>query len=285
MPLRLEATAPHLWYLPTEQPPFDALLRQAKQLILPEEFARSRRFLNDRARDSYLATRAFVRLVLSQYVDVPPASWKFCANPYGKPEIASPEAARSMRFNLTNTDGLLACVVAHDREVGVDVEALDTRADVEKIADRFFSVSEATVLHGLPLAERRRRFFETWTLKESYVKARGLGLSIPLEKFAFLDGPNADIEIKFDPSLGDDPGNWHFSLPRLFDRHVIAVALARRPDEKPAQWRAAVELVIKPFTERVYESAMGTERVAHNFKAADPSEDRTEFATCTGRGK
>ncbi len=198
-------------------------------------------------------TRALVRTVLSQYIDVSPKSWKFQANAYGKPEIVQPAAGRSLRFSLANTDGLVTCAVALGRDIGVDAEMIDSTVETDEIADYFFAPTEVVALRALPPAEQRYRFFEFWTLKEAYIKARGLGLSLPLEKFAFVAPKGKPIEIVFDSSLlddeglVDDPRNWHFSLSRPIKSHLIAVALARLPAEEQASWRAAIELIIKPF--------------------------------------
>jgi 4'-phosphopantetheinyl transferase len=199
-----------------------------------------------------------VRTVLSQYIDVSPQSWSFLANAYGKPEIATPSAGRSLRFSVANTDGLVTCAVALDRDIGVDAEVIDSTVETEEIADRFFARAEVSDLRALPPDERPYRFFEFWTLKESYIKARGLGLSLPLEKFAFVVQRRRSIEVVFDPSIVDDQGlvedprNWHFSLLQPIKSHLIAVALGRLQTEARVSWREAIELTINPLKQFAY---------------------------------
>ena len=72
-----------------------------------------------------------------------------------------------------------------NEEVGIDVERFDRRCDMEAIARRYFSALEIQELMSLGMGDRPARFLEYWTLKEAYVKARGLGLSIPLDSFYF----------------------------------------------------------------------------------------------------
>jgi 4'-phosphopantetheinyl transferase len=79
-------------------------------------------------------------------------------------------------------------------------------------------------LRALPLSQQRARFFDFWTLKEAYIKARGLGLSLPLERFWFTVSAGA-IGIDIDPSLGDHPARWRFTLRAPSPRHVIATAV------------------------------------------------------------
>jgi 4'-phosphopantetheinyl transferase len=138
-----------------------------------------------------------------------------------------------LRFNLSNTRGLIVCLVARDREVGVDVEDTHRHGETVAIADRFFSPSESASLNKQPLHKQRDRFFDYWTLKEAYIKARGMGLAIPLDHFSYhVENPEA-IRISFEPELPDNAERWQFSLTTLGGRHRIATAIERRPGEAP----------------------------------------------------
>ena len=77
---------------------------------------------------------------------------------------------------------------------------------------------------ALPEALRPARFFSYWTLKEAYVKARGLGLSLPLEAVSF-DVGGGDIAVTIDPSLHDDGRDWQFEQWTPTERHIVAVAI------------------------------------------------------------
>lgn len=184
------------------------------------------RFRFEKDQHTCLVTRALVRTVLSRYEDVAPEAWRFRANEHGRPEIDEPHEARSLKFNLSHTNGLIVCLVARGREVGVDVEDRERRGRLLDVADRFFSPSEVAALRALPKREQLDRFFLYWTLKESYIKARGMGLAIPLSQFSFDVGP--DIAIAFDPRLEDDPVSWQFTAMSCGRRHAVAAAFRRR---------------------------------------------------------
>ena len=98
------------------------------------------------------------------------------------------------------------------------------RATPSPWRDRFFSPCEARALRALPDSEQTRRFFAYWTLKESYIKARGLGLSLPLDQFSFLLD-NEDIRVAFDEKLADDPARWRFALLSAPPHYMIAVGV------------------------------------------------------------
>jgi hypothetical protein len=83
-------------------------------------------------------------------------------------------------------------------------------------------------MQRLSLPLRTMRFWELWTLKESYIKARGMGLWIPLDEFAFdLDEPRR-IAIEFAPGFDDRPSRWQFRQMRLTAHHLLALCVESR---------------------------------------------------------
>src|SRR6185295_2220740 len=109
---------------------------------------------------------------------------------------ANPEAAEAgLSFNISHTRSLIVLAVAKERAVGVDVENVQAREIEIRVADRFFAVPEVAALHAVPPDRQQYRFFEYWTFKESYIKARGMGLSLPLGKFGFHFPAERAVEI------------------------------------------------------------------------------------------
>jgi 4'-phosphopantetheinyl transferase len=239
MPLPLPPAEAHLYYLPTYDRPelvTPSQLALYRSWMTPEECARCDRYVFEHSRHEYTLTRALIRSALSLYADVEPTAWRFSTGSHGKPAIAGPRGHEHIRFNLSNTRGLIALLIVRDHEVGVDVEDIDRKSQTVEVAERYFSPLEVDALWALPESERRARFFEYWTLKEAYIKARGLGLSLPLEQFSFvLDPRDRPIGIRFDPRLGDDPARWQFAQLELTPRHACAAAIAL-PSAQPVRF-------------------------------------------------
>jgi 4'-phosphopantetheinyl transferase len=187
-----------------------------------DEFVRYRKFQFREDRHLFLVTRALIRSVLSQYAQAAPSDWRFTVSEYGKPRVCSPAVSPTLHFNLANTRGLVACAVAVALEqVGVDAEQIDREVESVRLADRFFSPSEARAIRAMPADLQGQLFFAHWTLKESYIKARGLGLALPLDGFSFVLGNS--IDIVFGNHLVDDARRWRFALLDMPPRHLIAV--------------------------------------------------------------
>jgi 4'-phosphopantetheinyl transferase len=163
--IRLEADAARLDYL--------------YEMLSPGERERALRFRLAEHRRQSILCRGTLREVLAPYLDLKPAAIGFAYNRYGKPYVRGSD----LRFNLSHSGGWAMVAVTGDGEVGIDIERIDARFAQEQIPERFFSPREVEQLRSLPLREQTAAFFRCWTRKEAYIKARGLGLALPLDSF------------------------------------------------------------------------------------------------------
>jgi 4'-phosphopantetheinyl transferase len=211
-----------------------------RALMSKDEEERMARLVFERDRRRFLLTRALVRTMLSRYASVPPAGWSFIANVHGRPEIFDrPRGVPDLRFNISHTEGLIACAVTIGREVGVDVEHIGRRL-THDVAGRFFAPREVDDLKALTEDEQHKVFFDYWTLKEAYIKARGFGLALPLGDFAFKLSPPSPPQITFEPSLDDDPATWQFVQDWPTPQHRLALAVRRDRADLPVRIRSVV---------------------------------------------
>ncbi|MGA2250003.1 4'-phosphopantetheinyl transferase family protein [Terracidiphilus sp.] len=228
-------TALNLWYTRPENLPAQTIAEDCERILSEEEFLHSKTFRFERHRREYLATRLLVRTALSHYHPLPPHAWKFQANPYGKPAI-DPDCG--LRFNLSNCAELVVCLIGKDIELGIDIEPFNRAEDVVELASDVFSPRELAQLESLSEPERRNRALSLWTLKESYIKARGLGLSLPLKHFSFVFEESNKFHLEIDRVLDDDdPARWQFRLFNLAE-HRAALAVESRIDPHLHIWEA-----------------------------------------------
>jgi len=195
-------------------------IAEGQTLLDPEERARADRFHFEPDRSMYIGAHALLRRALSRHAPVDPAAWRFAAGAYGRPEIAAP--ATRLRFSLSHTRGLAACAIAVDLDFGLDVEDTTRGAPLE-VADRWFAPPELADLTALSPSAREDRFFVYWTLKEAYMKARGLGLALPLDGFWFAVS-ESKITVSFGAGCPDDPAGWRFQSWLIEPGHRAALA-------------------------------------------------------------
>jgi len=208
-----------------DQPDVQSALPILRALLPAEDLAREQRYRMTGDRERFVVGRGLSRLLLGQVLGLPPAEVPLSTEPYGRPVPDAP-GATDVGFNVSHTPGLVAVALASTRDVGIDVEDT-TRAITHDIPSRFFSPAELRELHAHTPAAQRSAFFDYWTLKEAYIKARGLGLAIPLDQFSFHLAPPAAPTLSLDPRQLDTAASWQFHLASPTGRHRLALAVRR----------------------------------------------------------
>ena len=216
----------HAWFVEPQSVRHPGTLERLQGTLSTTELSQYRRFAFPEHAHLHLVAHGLLRQVLSCYTDVAPADWMFKRTAHGRPEIANP-AAPPLRFNLTHTAGLAACVVTLVDDCGIDAEQITSRHNPSGVAERMFSETEARALERLQGKAYLEHFFNRWTLREAYVKARGIGISFPTQKLTFTINRDNSAEVSFHASIDDRRDNWHFQLFKPTGEHVTAIALRR----------------------------------------------------------
>jgi 4'-phosphopantetheinyl transferase len=217
----------HVWLTRFDRWPDDGQLVSYEASLSTDERARQRRFAFPEHRRQFLISHAFLRLVLSQYARLDPAEWRFSTNAHGKPALVTHAPVVGLRFNLSHTRGLAVVAVAQTYEVGVDAENVERRDPGIELARRYFAADEVAQLSPLEGEARKSAFFDFWTLKEAYIKARGLGLALPLDQFCFQLTPGSPPRIAFSEHLKDAAADWQFVQWSVPPAYRIALAVHR----------------------------------------------------------
>jgi 4'-phosphopantetheinyl transferase len=219
--VNLSSDAAHVWLASFDQ--LAAQRDEFTQSLSNDELERAARFRLQQERDRFIATRGWLRLVLSKYLHREPARLAFGYNAYGKPALA---ARAQIAFNLSHSHEFVLLAIAPDRTVGIDLEYLRPicTEELAALAANFFSPAEQAAWQSLAPGEQRAAFFNCWTRKEAYVKARGEGLALALDSFdvAFRPGEQAALLAQ----RGDPQAAARWSLINLPAPPGYAAALA-----------------------------------------------------------
>ena len=154
-----------------------------QQILTADELNRAARFCFQKDRQHFIVARGLLRSILGRYLDMEPNRLRFCYGDHGKPVLVPTSGQLTLRFNLSHSGGVALYAVTYGREIGIDLERVCVDFQYEQIAARFFSLRENTVLRALPTKMRPEAFLNCWTRKEAYIKAKGEGLSLPLDQF------------------------------------------------------------------------------------------------------
>jgi 4'-phosphopantetheinyl transferase len=219
------ATRVHIVLAAQEAPDVVEALPVLRAVLSADEQARELRYRLPADRVRFVVGRGLARHLLGQVLSLAPADIAIETEAHGRPVLA-PHHPHGVGFNVSHTPGLVAVAITDTRDVGIDVE--DTaRAITHDIPSRFFSPAEVHELQAHPAAAQASAFFDYWTLKEAYIKARGLGLAIPLDQFSFHLAPQEPPVLTLDPRQDDTADRWQFHLASPTTRHRLALAVSR----------------------------------------------------------
>lgn len=152
-------------------------------LLSDEETLKLQQYKNKAAQHTATVSRSLCRLILSKYTNTDPKSLKFIRSQHGKPALVN--NINNLRFNLSHNNELIIIAICVNDEIGCDIESPKRKISIEPISRRYFAKQEHQALCYLQGKEKQQRFFEIWTLKEAFVKATGIGISLGLDSFYF----------------------------------------------------------------------------------------------------
>jgi 4'-phosphopantetheinyl transferase len=219
----LDSRRVHLWHADPEER--GSRLAHLTSLLSADEGDRCARFHFERDRQDFAFARGMMRTVLAAYLRTDPRELRFRYSEHGKPALAPTDCETDLQFNLSHTQGAVLLGVCRGRGIGVDVERVREDFSPQDIAKRFFSISEQRALMSLPETEQRRAFFRCWTRKEAFLKARGHGLSFPLDGFDVSTGAG-ESEVRL--TTRPDPAEaerWQILQATAPDGWAAAVAV------------------------------------------------------------
>jgi 4'-phosphopantetheinyl transferase len=175
----------HVWTVALDADPggVPALLK----VLSGEERVRAARLRTTELRLRFIAAHGALRRILTRYLGTEADAIRFEQTAFGKPFVAGTPVS----FNLSHSEGLALCAITVDGQIGVDVERIRPVTDADDLVKRYFAPLEASEYARQPPSERTATFFSTWTRKEAFLKATGLGLQRPLDSFEVEVAPGA----------------------------------------------------------------------------------------------
>ncbi|GIQ67604.1 hypothetical protein DUZ99_11065 [Xylanibacillus composti] len=181
-------------------------------LVTKERLERSGRFLREIDTCRSLMGEAMIRLVAAADLNLSLSSIRFQLGEYGKPEISG---SNSYRFNLSHSGDWVVLFTTKDgSRIGIDVEQIGDM--LWQVAESVLTDRELSDLRGHAAEQQPAYFYRLWTMKESYIKALGTGLSMPLKQFSILRTADGFA------GRGAGAENFSFQAYELDDSHKLS---------------------------------------------------------------
>jgi 4'-phosphopantetheinyl transferase len=219
----LDRNEVHVWKSSLEAT--HAVVEHLTHVLSPDEYYRASSFHFEKDRRHWIVAHGILRFLLGGYLGVEAHELQFITNDYGKPALVQPPHEARLHFNLSHSGEIALYAFAYERQVGIDVEHMKESLDYEELATHFFSTYECTVLHALPASLREEAFYTCWTRKEAYIKARGIGLSQPLDEFDVSLTPSEPAALLADRRDPEAPGRWSLHTLAPEDRYAGVLAV------------------------------------------------------------
>lgn len=195
------------------------------ELLSPDERARAARFRFQIDRRHFIGARAHLRMILSRYLNIAPARVRFRYSEHGKPMLAGNDQDGEIKFNLSHSAGIALFAFTRAGEIGVDLELIRPEITGDDIARRFFSAAELACLERIPAPARQEAFFDCWTRKEAFVKAKEIGLSLALDQFDVTLAPKEPAALLRTGWDEDEASRWSLKAIDVGPGYVGTVAV------------------------------------------------------------
>jgi 4'-phosphopantetheinyl transferase len=217
----------HVWRAMLDIP--IAHVQTLEQTLAADERTRAERFHFPKDRTHFIVARGLLRAILGHYLARDPHTLRFCSSQYGKPVLIWESGSNGLCFNVTHSHGMALYAITRNREVGIDLEYIHTEVAWEHIAERFFSSREKSLLRTVPRQMQHKAFFVCWTRKEAYLKARGMGLMLPLSQFDVSVTPGAPAALLRTREEDQDISDWSLHELSPGSNYVAALAVQGHP--------------------------------------------------------
>jgi 4'-phosphopantetheinyl transferase len=181
----------HVWLIDSSANDF----ARCAELLSGDEQAHAERFKFDKDRKLYTVAHAALRSILSRYLRTPAEKIEFATGANGKPRLAS-DLPVDLRFNLSHSGNSAAVALTLRREIGVDLEQVKQDFAFDEVAERFFTAREVAALRALAKNLQRHAFYQCWTSKEAFLKAKGTGLSGELDEVEITMTADRQVRIE-----------------------------------------------------------------------------------------
>jgi len=216
----------HVWRAFLDEPSrrIDGFLRT----LAADEQSRAEQFYFKRDREHFITAHGVLRAILGRYLNRRPKCLSLGYGAHGKPALSGESGVDAIRFNMSHSHGVALYAIARGREIGVDLEFVRGDLEVAQIAKRFFSQCEIATLQALPVSLREYAFFLGWTRKEAYIKARGQGLSLPLDQFDVSLIPGEPAALLSTRPDSDEALRWSIRELTLASDYAAALAAEGR---------------------------------------------------------
>jgi 4'-phosphopantetheinyl transferase len=197
----LDQSSLHLWFVDLEGASMLSMDTHM-QCLSREEKVRAHRFSHAASQRAFILTRSHLRRLLGSYLGNEPGEVDLSINAHGKPRLSQTLENQGLVFNVSHSGAMAVLVFGRDMALGVDVECLRPRRDLDRLAEYGLSETELEHWRRLSPVYRPESFIRYWNAKEAFVKATGRGIAVGLKQVVVAEDFQGfqDVPFGFEPA-------------------------------------------------------------------------------------
>lgn len=161
-------------------------LQKYKNVLSAAERLKFESYRFNKDKNKHIASRGILRHILSIYLDDDPKNIVFTYNQYGKPFLKYNYNTKPLFFSTSHSGNIALYAIARNQEVGIDLQQFNRNIDCDLVGSKCYSDLEIKIKNSLPKKQKEHFFYTCWVRKEAFIKAKGTGLSEPLNEFSVL---------------------------------------------------------------------------------------------------
>jgi len=229
--LTVDGSTAHVWWVNLSN---ELAVNQCFNILSEDEKERAAKFRFEKDRQHFIIARGVLRQILSLYLSEKPDAIQFEYGKNGKPFFPK----NTLQFNLSHAGEIALIALTKNNIIGIDVEVINRKIEVEQVAQHFFAKGEFDRLMSLPKTQIYEAFFNCWTRKEAFIKATGDGLSFPLDQFEVSVKPNEKAELLATYFNEKEREKWSLFDLKMKEGYKAALAVRGKVEEiKCFEWR------------------------------------------------
>lgn len=194
------------------------------QILGRRERDRALRFHFERDRKRFISSHVILHQILERYFENDPSRLEFFYGSYGKPYVRNQDGD-TLGFNMAHSRDIALYAFARTRQIGVDIECVESMLETASIAQTLFSERERAAWRAVSADKQQEVFFNWWTLKEAYGKALGYGLNLSPDQFPVLPPDTKASSGLYMAEIGGKNAAWSFKTFAPVPGYVAAIGV------------------------------------------------------------
>ncbi|WP_032112353.1 4'-phosphopantetheinyl transferase family protein [Candidatus Paracaedibacter symbiosus] len=204
---------------------FEKYISTFSSYLSSEEKERADKFVFAHLKKRYIISHGFLRILIGKYLSLPPSEVDYAYNEFLKP-LSKQNA--DLYFSMSHSHNVACYAFSFHHNIGIDIEYKNNDLEVKDLGPAIMTHNESLVFEKLNKIDKLQLFYKTWTIKEAFLKALGVGLSYPLSRIETTILPKDEFKVVKLYDIKEELEEWSFFSITSLPCYLGAVAIRKK---------------------------------------------------------